>query len=107
MAEKPIFQVVDPSSGTPGRSYEGQTRDEALAIARASRQAFEGWRRTSFAERGALMAKAAAVLRARADEFTGLMTDEMGKTLTEGRAEIEKCAGHCEFYAERAEGFLA
>jgi succinate-semialdehyde dehydrogenase/glutarate-semialdehyde dehydrogenase len=35
------------------------------------------------------------------------MTDEMGKTLTEGRAEIEKCAGNCDFYAEHAPAFLS
>ena len=107
MAEKPTFQVVDPSSGAPGRIYEGHTGGEALEIARASRRAFEGWRRTSFAERAGLMRNAAAVLRARSDEFAALMTDEMGKTLTEGRAEIEKCASHCDFYAAHAEGFLA
>jgi succinate-semialdehyde dehydrogenase/glutarate-semialdehyde dehydrogenase len=47
------------------------------------------------------------VLRARREEFAGLMTDEMGKTLTEGLAEIEKCAGNCDYYAEHAAAFLA
>jgi succinate-semialdehyde dehydrogenase/glutarate-semialdehyde dehydrogenase len=31
----------------------------------------------------------------------------MGKTLTEGLAEIEKCATNCDYFAEHAEGFLA
>ncbi len=35
------------------------------------------------------------------------MTDEMGKTLTEGRAEVEKCAGNCDYFAEHAAAFLA
>jgi len=34
------------------------------------------------------------------------MTAEMGKTLTEGRAEIEKCAFNCDYFAENAERFL-
>jgi succinate-semialdehyde dehydrogenase/glutarate-semialdehyde dehydrogenase len=35
------------------------------------------------------------------------MTEEMGKTITEGRAEIEKCAFHCDWFADQAENYLA
>ena len=54
-----------------------------------------------------LMQAAARVLRHRQDVFAGLMTAEMGKTLKEGRDEIEKCAFNCDFFAENAEHFLA
>ena len=107
MPQKPNFQAVDPATATPGRSYPGHTPEEALEIAGRARSAFEGWRRTGIAERGAMMRRAAAVLRARRDEFAALMTDEMGKTLTEGLSEVEKCAGNCDFFAEHAAAFLA
>lgn len=105
--EHPVFQTVNPADGSPGKRYEGHRADEALQIAQAAHAAFDGWRRTSFAERAALFRKAAAVLRARQDEFARLMTAEMGKVLADGRAEVEKCAVGCEFYAEHAERFLA
>ncbi|WP_091736824.1 NAD-dependent succinate-semialdehyde dehydrogenase [Phenylobacterium immobile] len=101
------FQTVDPATGEPGRSYAGHGPDEALNIARQAHAAFASWRRTSFAERSHLMRAAAAVLRRRSDDLCALMTAEMGKTLTEGRAEIEKCAVNCDYYAEHAEAFLA
>jgi succinate-semialdehyde dehydrogenase/glutarate-semialdehyde dehydrogenase len=104
---RPAFTTHDPATGRPGPTLEGHSAEEALAIARAARAAFEAWRRTGFAERAAAMSRAAAVLRRRKDEFAALMTREMGKTLTEGRAEIEKCAGNCDFYAAHAEQFLA
>ncbi|HEY2753114.1 NAD-dependent succinate-semialdehyde dehydrogenase [Phenylobacterium sp.] len=107
MAQKPNFQTVDPATADPGRSYLGHTPDEALQIAGKARLAFDDWRRTGIAERAAMMRRAAAVLRARREEFSALMTEEMGKTLVEGRAEIEKCAGNCDFFAEHAAGFLA
>jgi succinate-semialdehyde dehydrogenase/glutarate-semialdehyde dehydrogenase len=106
-AGRPTFQAVDPSNGAPGRSYEGHTRQQAVSIAKEVRAAFPEWRRRSFAERAKLMRGAAASLRKRKDEFAELMTAEMGKTRTEGLAEVEKCAGNCDFFAEHAEGFLA
>jgi succinate-semialdehyde dehydrogenase/glutarate-semialdehyde dehydrogenase len=104
---RPSFQAVDPASGESGRRYPGHTADEALDIARAARAAFEEWRRADFAERSRLIGRAGEVLRARRDEFAALMTDEMGKTLAEGRAEIEKCASNCDWFADHAGGFLA
>jgi succinate-semialdehyde dehydrogenase/glutarate-semialdehyde dehydrogenase len=104
---KPRYTAVDPATGQPGRSYEGHTIAEAHAIAAASRKAYESWRRTDFAHRGALMRKAAEVLRRRAGEFADLITAEMGKPRGEGLAEIEKCALNCDFYADKAAEFLA
>ena len=78
--------------------------DEALGAAGAAHQAFLKWRRTTFAERGAALHKAAEILRARKDEFARFMTEEMGKTLTDGLAEVEKCAFHCDWFADHAAG---
>ncbi len=106
-SERPVFKTEDPSTGKPGRSYEGHSRKEALAIAGEAREAFETWRRLSFGERGELMRAAAATLRGRQNELAGLMTAEMGKVRTEGLAEIEKCAFNCDYFAGNAARFLA
>ncbi|MFC3080159.1 NAD-dependent succinate-semialdehyde dehydrogenase [Phenylobacterium terrae] len=106
-ARRPTFTAVDPATGTPGRIYDGVTPDEALGIARAARAAFDGWRRTGFPDRARLLRRAGEVLRERREELCALMTAEMGKTLTEGRAEIDKCAGACDHYAEHAQAMLA
>jgi succinate-semialdehyde dehydrogenase/glutarate-semialdehyde dehydrogenase len=101
------LQTIDPATGQRGRSYPTHTIGEARGAATAARGAFLKWRRTSFAERGAASRRAATILRSRKDEFAALMTDEMGKTLDDGRAEVEKCAAHCEWFADHAEGLLA
>ena len=41
------------------------------------------------------------------DEVATMMTTEMGKTLAAARAEVEKCARACRFYADHAAAFLA
>src|SRR3954469_628847 len=86
------LQTVNPATDEPGRSYDQNTLAEAKDAAAAAHRAFEQWRRTSFGERSAVIRRAAEILRDRKDEFARLMTEEMGKTLDDGRAEIEKCA---------------
>jgi succinate-semialdehyde dehydrogenase/glutarate-semialdehyde dehydrogenase len=101
------LQTVNPATGEPGRSYDPHSLDDARAAAAAAHRAFLEWRRTSFAERSTVMHKAASVLRERKDEFARLMTEEMGKTFDDGRAEIEKCAFQCDWFADHAEQYLA
>ncbi|HWU93875.1 MAG TPA: aldehyde dehydrogenase family protein, partial [Sphingomicrobium sp.] len=101
------IQTVNPATGEPGKSYDSDDIDDAGAAAKGARAAFEAWRRTSFDERAQAIHKAADILRARKDEFARLMTDEMGKTLDDGRAEVEKCAFHCDWFADHAADYLA
>jgi len=101
------LQTVNPATGEPGKAYNPHSIHDAKAAAMAARAAFLDWRRTSFAERGAVLHKAAEILRARKDKFARLMTEEMGKTLDDGRAEVEKCAFHCDWFADNAAGYLA
>ena len=101
------FQTVDPATGRPGKRYTGHSLPEAHAIAAQAKAAQARWRRAAFAERSPLMRKAAQVIRQNRDRYAALMTDEMGKTLKDGRDELEKCAWSCEYYAEHAEAFLA
>jgi succinate-semialdehyde dehydrogenase/glutarate-semialdehyde dehydrogenase len=105
--QRPQFQTVDPATGVDGEAYRGHTTEEALAIAQAVKVAQADWRRTPYAERARLMREAAAVLRRRKEAFADLMCAEMGKPLSDGRAEIEKCAFNCDYFAEHAERFLA
>jgi succinate-semialdehyde dehydrogenase/glutarate-semialdehyde dehydrogenase len=101
-----IIQTVDPSTGQFGKTYASHSAEEAKAIVAKTHAAWLDWRRSAFALRSRLMHEAAAVLRRRQDELGELMTVEMGKTLTEGRAEVEKCAHTCDVLADEAEGYL-
>ena len=101
------LHTVNPATGQRGKSYDQHSIDDARSAAAAAHQAFLDWRRTSFDERSTVIRKAAQVLRARKDEFARLMTEEMGKTLTDGRAEVEKCASHCDWFADHAQTYLA
>jgi len=98
---------VNPATGEVLARFDELSDPEVEArIARAA-QTFRTWRRRPFAERAALMARAADVLEQRKEQWGRIMTLEMGKTFKSAVAEAEKCAWACRFYAESAERFLA
>jgi succinate-semialdehyde dehydrogenase/glutarate-semialdehyde dehydrogenase len=66
-----------------------------------------GWRDVPFADRSARMRAAAGILERRREELARLAALEMGKPLAQGRAEVDKCAWVCRFYADEGEGFLS
>ncbi|MEO7413838.1 MAG: NAD-dependent succinate-semialdehyde dehydrogenase [Opitutaceae bacterium] len=78
----------------------------ARAVARAH-SASTHWRKISPTARARKLRAVARVLRQQSDELAILATIEMGKPITQGRAEVEKCATACEFYARHGSGWLA
>src|SRR3984893_4049589 len=101
------WQTITPASGAVVASYEETLPDAVQAIIASAHQAYLEWRQTRFRERAALMRRAADVLRGNAREYARLMAEEMGKPIRDGIAEIQKCAGGCDYFAENAERFLA
>ncbi|MEO7276944.1 MAG: aldehyde dehydrogenase family protein, partial [Sphingomicrobium sp.] len=73
--------------------------EEALA---ASARAWPEWRATDVEKRGAILHKAAALLRERADLIARTMTQEQGKPLGEARLEVLASAQLFDWYAEDA-----
>jgi succinate-semialdehyde dehydrogenase/glutarate-semialdehyde dehydrogenase len=106
--ESPVsIQTINPTTGEVVDKFEVFTQAQIDAALEEAHAAFLHWRDTTFAERGDLMRRAAAILRERKVELARMMAVEMGKPIVEGEAEAEKCAWNCEFYAEHAEGFLS
>lgn len=101
------MQSVNPATGAVLRDYPEHSSEEIAATLARAEAAFASWRSVPFAERAVLMHRAGANLHERRDEHAALMTAEMGKTLAAAKAEAEKCALCCDFYAEHAEAFLA
>jgi succinate-semialdehyde dehydrogenase/glutarate-semialdehyde dehydrogenase len=100
------IRAINPTTGETINTYEEMAPAKvAQAIAQAH-DAFLSWRQTSMAERAQRMHQAATLLRDQAPDYARLMAQEMGKPVKDGRAEVEKCAWVCDFYAEQAAQFL-
>ncbi|WP_228546298.1 NAD-dependent succinate-semialdehyde dehydrogenase [Halegenticoccus tardaugens] len=100
------MESVNPATGETIETYDEPSDEDVEATLRRADETAGAWAETSFAERRSLLEAAAEILRERTDEYAELMTEEMGKPITQGRSEVEKCAWVCDYYAERAEEHL-
>lgn len=100
------YKTQNPYTGEVLQTFPEATDAEvSLAISKAH-EAFLGWRRLSFADRGKILQKAASLLRASVDDYARLLTLEMGKLFTEAKAEVELSAKIFEYYVQNAERLL-
>jgi succinate-semialdehyde dehydrogenase/glutarate-semialdehyde dehydrogenase len=101
------YESVNPYSGKRTKQFADHTDAELEKAVAQAQACYEAWRCTTFAHRAAVLSKAAGILRARAAEFANLITLEMGKLIAESLGEVALSADIIDYYAERAEGFLA
>ena len=88
------------------RSFAPHSDSEVDDILRATDAAFRAWRQTSFDTRAGLMRAAGDTLRSQTDRLARMMVMEMGKPISQARAEVDKCVWVCDYYAANAAGFL-
>ncbi|MFH9068815.1 NADP-dependent succinic semialdehyde dehydrogenase [Streptomyces alboflavus] len=99
--------TVNPATGETERTFAPlDTEDVEVCLARAA-VTFEHYRTTSFADRAALLRRAADLLDEDTDAVARTMTTEMGKPIAAARAEAGKCAKTMRWYADHAEELLA
>lgn len=102
-----MIHSVNPLNNEIIKSYQEISDIELQNTLEKMQLEFENWKTLSFSFRSSLMKKAAEVLRKKKEEYSKLMTLEMGKPIAQSRAEIDKCAWVCDYYADNAEKFLA
>lgn len=101
-----LFTSINPYTGEQFADYPAHAGPQLEKRLRLAAQAFTDWSSRSFADRAACFRRLADGLRQQQETLALLMTNEMGKTLAESRAELEKCAGQCQYYADHAEAML-
>lgn len=100
------LESINPATGELLEAFPEWSPKRTGEVITEVHEAWLLWRQTPFADRARLMRQAAAVLRRKRDEYARIMALEMGKPIAEGRAEAEKCAWVCDYYAENAEQIL-
>ena len=98
--------TIDPSTGQQLDHYDETTSEQLDSLLDEARSAYVGWRQLAPDQRAEGLGRLAGQLREHKEELAMLATLEMGKPLLESRAEVEKCAFCCEWYADHAPRFL-
>jgi len=101
------YQSINPYDGRTLQIFEELTDAQLETAIQTAANCFESWRKTSFAERATVVAKAASIMHKRVDDFARPVTLEMGKLFAEARGEVVLSADIIDYYAQNAERFLA
>lgn len=99
--------TINPATGQTLEEFEPYTPEDVEHRIGLAAEAFQELRATTFDTRAEWMRAAADILDAEVDDLAATVTTEMGKTLTEARAEIAKCSVGLRFFALHAASFLA
>ncbi len=102
-----MLTSVNPATNEVVNTYPEMSAAQIKSIIGEVNDEFNRWKETSFETRSQLMYNAAKTLRKNVKQYSELMTIEMGKPIAQARAEVEKCAWVCEYYAENAKKFLS
>lgn len=98
--------TINPTTDEIIKNYPEMSETEIKDIIEKTQTAFLKWREFDFKQRAVPMRKLAEIFRLRKNDYAILMAQEMGKPVSQGKEEIEKCAATCEYYADHAENYL-
>ena len=100
------MKSINPYNNKLITEYPDHSLNEVKNILQKVDDEWQRWKNTSFSERSYLMKNVVKILRYENEYYAKLITSEMGKIIKESKAEIEKCAWLCEYYADNAEKML-
>ena len=102
-----MIKSINPADESLVEEFPDWGMDEIEPVIDAADSAFSGWQLLDFDQRAQPFMTMATLLRERKTQYARLMASEMGKPVTQGELEIEKCAWVCEHYAEHTANYLA
>lgn len=104
---KSSFATVSPYTGETLVEFPVIEGKEVDATLETAGHAFDAWRERPIAERAAVVARAADLMKERKEELAQLITLEMGKLISEARGEVDLAASILEYYARHGPDFAA
>jgi len=100
------FLSINPASEEILAHHKPMNDGEIGKIIQSCHSSFASWKKLSYEERGAYFNKLADVLEQKKDKLARLMAAEMGKPISQGWAEIEKCTSACRYFSSQAATYL-
>lgn len=101
-----FLRSINPYSGEILNIFQPLSGPQIEAAASRARDAFDEWSTSDISERSRLLHSCGEELSGRRMHYASLISQEMGKVITEAVAEIDKCAHACHYFAEHGPSFI-
>jgi succinate-semialdehyde dehydrogenase len=101
------FLTVNPATDEQIETFPFFTAQETEAALARAEKSFKSYRKLSVHQRAQLLSNLAGTLLKNKSHLAKVITTEMGKTLAEAEAEVEKCAREADWYAEHGPQMFA
>ena len=101
------YRSVNPATGEVLKTFPEHTDEQMWSSLAKADKAFRAWAARPFSERSKIIGRSAQILLEQKEELARLATLEMGKRIAESRGEVELSASIMQYFADRAEAFLA
>jgi succinate-semialdehyde dehydrogenase/glutarate-semialdehyde dehydrogenase len=101
------FQSINPFSEEIIAVHEATNQSEIQKRLLRSQSGFGVWRKMKLPQRLVFLENLALLIEKNLDTLSIEMVEEMGKTLTEARAEVGKCVQGIRFFIEKSPAWLA
>jgi acyl-CoA reductase-like NAD-dependent aldehyde dehydrogenase len=93
------FDTINPTTGEPLARFPKGTPGDVDRAIDAAEAAYPAWRKTPAPKRGAILLRAAQIMRERKNELGALVSSEMGKVIAEGRGDVQEAIDFLEYIA--------
>ncbi|MBK7428379.1 MAG: aldehyde dehydrogenase family protein [Saprospiraceae bacterium] len=102
-----MYRSINPYNQILNASYESTPKKEFADIIQQSSNVFKNfWRNLTVADRVDSLKNLPELMKAKREDLAFMITSEMGKPISQSRAEIDKSILLCEYYLTEAEGIL-
>lgn len=102
-----IFETINPATGQTLKTFNQLSDDTVAKHLEKAHVAQSRWAKTSLSDRKVFLEQLSKTLSSNIPQLARLITEEMGKPITQAKQEIEKCAYICDYYASHLDEFLA
>jgi succinate-semialdehyde dehydrogenase/glutarate-semialdehyde dehydrogenase len=101
------YRSVNPATGEVLKDFPQHTDEQMWDVLATADKAFRSWGSLPISERSKIIARSAQILLEKKEELARLATLEMGKRIAESRGEVALSASILQYFADKAEVFLA
>ena len=103
----PRFRVRNPATGEVVEEFPFATDRQIQDALAAAEGAFRSWKQVPIEERGRVVARVGELFAERADKLAAIITEEMGKPLSQAQGEAEYCADIFGYFATEGPALAA